>query len=314
MMKIAVLIPCYNEEKTVEKVVRDYRAALPEAYIYIYNNNSTDQTEAIAKRLCSEDERVLLRNEYRQGKGNVIRSMFRDIDTDCYLMVDGDDTYPAQNAREMVNLVLSGQAEMVIGDRLSSTYFTENKRPFHNFGNVLVRRLINSMFKSNVTDIMTGYRAFSRSFVKGFPVLSKGFEIETEMTIHAVDKNLLLKEIPVAYRDRPVGSVSKLNTYSDGFKVLGTIFRLFREYRPLVFFGCFSLLFLLITLVLFIPVFVEYLKTGLVMRFPTLIVSGIFAVCSLLSFSVGSILDVVVKKHRQLYELMMNLSEGVTKR
>lgn len=302
MTKVAVLIPCYNEEKTIGKVVADYKAALPEADIYVYNNNSTDRTAEIAEKAGA-----IVRNEYRQGKGNVVRSMFRQIDADCYLMIDGDDTYPAENARDMVEYVLSGQADMVIGDRLSSTYFTENKRPFHNMGNVLVRKLINWLFHSNINDIMTGYRAFSKAFVKGFPVLSRGFEIETEMSIHAVDKNFLLKEIPVTYRDRPDGSESKLNTYSDGFKVLKTIFRLFREYRPLAFFSAFALLFLLITLILFLPVFVDYLRTGLVDRVPTLVVSGVFGTCSLLYFLVGVILDVVVKKDRQMYEILMNL-------
>lgn len=306
MSKIAVLIPCYNEEKTIKKVIKDYRAAIPDAYIYVYNNNSTDKTFEIVQGISSVDSRVIIRNEYRQGKGNVIRSMFRDIDADCYLMIDGDDTYPAENAPEMVKYVLGGQADMVIGDRLSSTYFTENKRPFHNFGNVLVRNLINRLFKSNVNDIMTGYRAFSKYFVKGFPVLSKGFEIETEMTIHAVDKNFLLKEIPVTYRDRPEGSESKLNTFSDGFKVLKTIFALFKDYRPFAFFGTISLVFLLATLGMFVPVFIEYVQTGLVERFPTLIVSGVFGVCSLLSFLVGIILDLEAKKYKQLYEILMN--------
>lgn len=306
MQKVAVLIPCYNEEKTVKKVVLDYRNVLPDADIYVYNNNSTDKTVEIAEELAAKDKNLFVRNEYRQGKGNVIRSMFRDIEADCYLMIDGDDTYPAEDAPKMVGYVLNGQADMVIGDRLSSTYFTENKRPFHNFGNVLVRKLINHLFKSNINDIMTGYRAFSRTFVKGFPVLSKGFEIETEMSIHAVDKNFLLKEIPVTYRDRPNGSTSKLNTYSDGFKVLKTIFTLFKDYRPFVFFGMLSVIFLILTLGMFIPVFVEFLHTGEVRRFPTLIVSGVFGVCSLLSFSVGTILDVDVKKHRQLYEILLN--------
>lgn len=303
---VAVLIPCYNEEKTITKVVTDYRRTLPESNIYIYNNNSDDRTLEIAEELSRNDNKIFVKNEYRQGKGNVIRSMFRDIDADCYLMVDGDDTYPAENAPKMVSYVLNGQADMVIGDRLSSTYFTENKRPFHNFGNVLVRKLINGIFNSNINDIMTGYRAFSKSFVKGFPVLSKGFEIETEMSIHAVDKNFLLKEVPIAYRDRPDGSESKLNTYSDGFKVLNTIFKLFREYKPFAFFGSLALLFLIVTLCMFIPVFVLYIKTGLVEKFPTLIVSEIFAIFSVLSFSVGVILDVEVKKHRQLYEILMN--------
>ena len=231
-MSIAVLIPCYNESKTIEKVIRDYKAVLPEADIYVYDNNSSDGTDEIARAAGA-----IVRYERRQGKGNVIRSMFREIDADCYLMIDGDDTYPAENARDMVDKILNGGYDMVIGDRLSSTYFTENKRPFHNTGNVLVRKLVNLFFKGNVTDIMTGYRAFSRMFVKGFPILSKGFEIETEMTIHALDKNLALISVPVGYRDRPEGSVSKLNTFSDGFKVLKTIARLFKDYKPFMFFS-----------------------------------------------------------------------------
>ncbi|MEG2931086.1 MAG: glycosyltransferase family 2 protein, partial [Ruthenibacterium sp.] len=262
MAEIAVLIPCYNEEKTVEKVVTDYRAVLPEATVYLYNNNSTDKTLAIAQRLAAEDGHVVVRNEYRQGKGNVIRSMFRDITADCYLMIDGDDTYPAENAPQMVQAVLTGRADMVIGDRLSSTYFTENKRPFHNLGNMLVRGLINGLFGAQVKDIMTGYRAFSRPFVKGFPVLSKGFEIETEMTIHAVDKNFLLLEMPVAYRDRPDGSQSKLNTYSDGAKVLKTIVSLFKEYKPMAFFGLVALLLFVLSAVMLLPVLMEYMRTG----------------------------------------------------
>ena len=233
MDKIAVLIPCYNESLTIEKVVSDYKEALPEATIYVYDNNSSDHTDELARKAGAK-----VVYEYRQGKGNVIRSMFRDIDAECYLMIDGDDTYPAENAREMVDLVLNKGVDMVIGDRLSSTYFTENKRPFHNMGNRIVRSLINHLFHSNVKDIMTGYRAFSRLFVKSFPVLSKGFEIETEMTIHALDKNFLLEEIPVTYRDRPEGSESKLNTVSDGMKVLKTIASLFRDYKPLLFFSC----------------------------------------------------------------------------
>ena len=298
--KIAVLIPCYNESKTIAKVVKDYKKALPEADIYVYDNNSSDHTDEIAKKAGA-----IVKYEYKQGKGNVIRSMFKQIDADCYLMIDGDDTYPAENAREMCEYVLDGKADMVIGDRLSSTYFTENKRPFHNFGNVLVRKLINSLFKSKVKDIMTGYRAFSYDFVKTFPVLSKGFEIETEMTIHALDKNFLLKEIPVEYRDRPAGSVSKLNTFSDGFKVLKTIARLFKEYKPNLFFGLIGLLFLIISLGFGIPVFVDYFKTGLVPRFPTLIFAGFMLMISVLSFVCGIILEVVVKKHRQLFELVL---------
>lgn len=306
MSDVAVLIPCYNEEKTIKKVVQDFRAALPNSDIYVYDNNSKDQTAVIVEQLSKSDEKLFLRHEYRQGKGNVIRSMFRDIDAKCYLMIDGDDTYSAENAPEMVKYVLEGQADMVIGDRLSSTYFTENKRRFHNFGNVLVRKLIDYLFNSDIKDIMTGYRAFSKLFVKGFPVLSKGFEIETEMTIHAVDKNYLLKEIPTKYKDRPEGSESKLNTYSDGFKVLKTIFMLFKDYRPLAFFGVIALIFLFIALILFIPLYITYEQTGLVPKLPTLIVSGSFGISSLLSFLVGVILDVEVKKHRQLYELVTN--------
>ena len=298
--KIAVLIPCYNESKTIEKVVKDYKKVLPNADIYVYDNNSTDGTDKIAKKAGA-----IVKYEYRQGKGNVIRSMFKDIDADCYLMIDGDDTYPKENAKEMCDLILNGKADMVIGDRLSSTYFTENKRPFHNFGNKMVRGLINTLFKSNIHDIMTGYRAFSYEFVKTFPVLSKGFEIETEMTIHALDKNFLLKEIPVEYRDRPEGSVSKLNTYSDGFKVLKTIARLFKEYKPMIFFTIISLIFLIISLVFGIPVFVEYFETGLVPRFPTLIFAGFMLIIAILLLICGLILEVLVKKHRQLFELLL---------
>ena len=298
--KIAVLIPCYNEAKTIDKVVKDYKKALPNADIYVYDNNSKDGTDEIAKKAGA-----ILRYEYKQGKGNVIRSMFRDIDADCYLMIDGDDTYPAENAKEMCDLILEGKADMVIGDRLSSTYFTENKRPFHNFGNRIVRWLINTLFKNNVKDIMTGYRAFSYEFVKTFPVLSKGFEIETEMTIHALDKNFLLKEIPVGYRDRPEGSVSKLNTYSDGFRVLKTIARLFKEYKPMAFFGLLSLIFFIISICFGTPVFIEYFKTGLVPRFPTLIFSGFMLIISILLLVCGLILEVVVKKHRQLFEFIL---------
>ena len=300
MNKIAVLIPCYNESLTINKVIKDYKEALPEADIYVYDNNSTDKTDEIAKKAGA-----IVRYEYRQGKGNVIRSMFEDIDADCYLMIDGDDTYPAENARAMCDLVLQHKADMVVGDRLSSTYFQENKRPFHNFGNRIVRFLINKLFDNNIKDIMTGYRAFSYDFVKTFPVLSKGFEIETEMTIHAVDKNFLIREIPVTYRDRPDGSVSKLNTYKDGFKVLKTIATLFKEYKPAVFFNIFAIISLIISLILGVPVFLEYFKTGFVPKFPSLIVSGVFLTISLLLWITGIILQVIVKKHRQLYELII---------
>lgn len=301
MKQIAVLVPCYNESITIKKVVEDFKRVLPEATIYVYDNNSTDHTDDIAR-----EAGAVVRYEYRQGKGNVIRSMFRDIEADCYLMIDGDDTYPAEHAREMVDLILDKGIDMVIGDRLSSTYFTENKRPFHNMGNRLVRFFINKLFDNQIRDVMTGYRAFSRRFVKSFPILSKGFEIETEMTIHAVDKNFLLEEIPVLYRDRPSGSKSKLNTFSDGIKVLKMIAALFREYRPFVFFSWVSLILWAIAAGLFIPVLLEYLATGMVMRFPTLIVSGVVAIMGLLLWICGIILEVIVKKHRQLYEILLN--------
>ena len=302
--RIAVLIPCYNESQTIAKVVRDYRQALPDAKIYVYDNNSTDGTDDIARKAGA-----IVRYEYRQGKGNVIRTMFRDIDADCYLMIDGDDTYPAENAREMCDLILSGAADMVIGDRLSSTYFTENKRPFHNVGNVMVRKFINMFWrpKNPILDVMTGYRAFSPLFVKSFPVLSKGFEIETEMTIHALDKNFLLRSVPVNYRDRPEGSESKLNTYVDGAKVIMTIFNLYRDYKPLQFFGVIALLLAIISLIMFLPVFYDYLQTSLVPRFPTLIVSGFLMLASLLSFACGLILDTIAKNNRKTFELHMNL-------
>ena len=299
--KIAVLIPCYNESKTIAKVVKDYKEALPEADIYVYDNNSTDNTDEIAKKAGA-----IVRYESKQGKGNVIRTMFREIDADCYLMIDGDDTYPAENARQMCDYVLENGVDMVIGDRLSSTYFEENKRPFHNLGNKMVRGFINKIFKSNIRDIMTGYRAFSYNFVKTFPILSKGFEIETEMTIHAIDKNFTLKEIPVQYRDRPEGSVSKLNTYKDGARVIKTIAILFEEYKPALFFNTIAACIFIISLILAIPVFIEYFKTGLVPKFPTLIVAGIMLVISLLLSVSGIILQVIVKKHKQLFEIMLN--------
>ena len=302
MDKIAVLIPCYNEAATIEKVVRDFRAALPEAAVYVYDNNSTDGTGELARAAGA-----VVRRERRQGKGNVIRTMFRDIEARCYLMVDGDDTYPAEQARQLTDAVLLEGADMAVGDRLSSTYFTQNKRPFHNSGNVLVRGLVNRFFHGNIVDIMTGYRAFSRLFVKSFPVLSKGFEIETEMSIHALDKNLRLVSVPVDYRDRPAGSQSKLNTYSDGAKVLMTIFRLVKDYKPLAFFSVVSLVLMAAAAVLFLPVFLEYLDTGLVERFPTLIVAGFLAVGGLLTFCCGLILDTVIKKERQNFELWLNL-------
>ena len=306
MKTIAVLIPCYNESQTIAKVIADYRAALPEADIYVYDNNSKDGTDEIARKAGA-----IVRYERRQGKGNVIRTMFREIDADCYLMIDGDDTYPAENARDMVNQVLEQGIDMVVGDRLSSTYFTENKRPFHNVGNVLVRKLVNSFFGGNVTDIMTGYRAFSRTFVKSFPIMSKGFEIETEMTIHALDKNLCLSSVPVGYRDRPAGSESKLNTFSDGFKVLKTIGKLVKDYKPLPFFSAIAALLLVIALVMFVPVMAEFNATGLVPRIPTLIVSGFVMIAALLVFAVGLVLDTQGKKSRQSFEIQMNILASI---
>ncbi|CDA50520.1 putative uncharacterized protein [Dialister sp. CAG:486] len=305
MPRIAVLIPCWNEALTIEKVVTDFRAVLPEADIYVYDNNSTDGTAEIAKRAGA-----IVVHEYWQGKGNVIRSMFRDIDADCYVMTDGDDTYPAEAAREMAELVLSGRADMVIGDRLSSTYFEENKRPFHNSGNVLVRRVINLFWgrgREEIRDVMTGYRAFSPLFVKTFPILSEGFEIETEMTIHALDKNLLLMQVPVSYRDRPAGSVSKLHTFRDGARVLKTIFMLYKDYRPLRFFLAAALVLTLISLSLFLPVFHEYLATGLVPKMPTLVTSGFFMVAAVISTGIGLVLDTEVKNARKNLEIQMNM-------
>ena len=310
MDKIAVLIPCYNEEKTIEKVVMDAKAALPEAIIYVYDNNSKDRTAEIAKNAGA-----VVRHEYMQGKGNVIRRMFREIDAQCYIMVDGDDTYPMEYAAEMVDKVLTKNADMVVGDRLSTTYFTENKRPFHNFGNSIVRGSINTLFKSEIKDIMTGYRAFSYQFVKTFPVMSKGFEIETEMTIHAVNNNMQVENVLVEYRDRPEGSESKLNTYSDGMKVLLTIVRLFREYKPFPFFGVLSLVLILLSVIFFIPVFMEYLTTGLVLRFPTLIVCGFVVLAAIQSFFAGLILNNIVQRDRKNFEMDLNrvYSEYVAK-
>lgn len=298
MDEIAVLIPCYNESKTIEKVVKEFKEALPEAVIYVYDNNSTDGTDEIAKNAGA-----VVRYEHQQGKGNVIRRMFSEIDAKCYIMVDGDDTYPATNVREMADKVLIDRADMVVGDRLSSTYFQQNKRPFHNFGNSLVRASINVLFKSDIKDIMTGYRAFSYRFVKTFPVLSKGFEIETEMTIHAVDKNMYVENVVIDYRDRPEGSVSKLNTYSDGFKVLGTIFRLFRTYRPARYFGLISFILVALATGFMIPVIIEYIQTGLVPRFPTLIVCGFAVIAAIQSFFTGQLLKTIYQKNRQDFEM-----------
>lgn len=300
MDKIAVLIPCYNESLTIKKVIEDWKSALPEAKIYVYDNNSTDNTAEIAMNAGAT-----VKYEYQQGKGNVIRRMFREIDAESYIMIDGDDTYPAEHGREMVELVLNKNVDMVVGDRLSSTYFEENKRPFHNFGNEIVRKSINRMFKSNIKDIMTGFRAFSYNFVKTFPVLSKGFEIETEMSIHAVDKNMYVENVIVDYRDRPNGSESKLNTFSDGIKVLKTIGRLYRDYRPLGFYSFLAAILAIISTIFIIPVLITYGETGLVPEFPTLIVCGFVYLAALLSFFSGMILASIQLRNRQEFEMSL---------
>lgn len=296
--EIAVLIPCYNEEKTIEKVVLDFKNALPDAIIYVYDNNSTDRTAEIASNAGA-----VVKKEYQQGKGNVIRRMFREIDAKCYLMIDGDDTYPAEDAGKLVDRVLNYEADMVVGDRLSSTYFEQNKRKFHNFGNTVVRKMINHLFNTDIKDIMTGYRAFSYKFVKSFPVISKGFEIETEMSIHAVDKNMKVDNIIVGYRDRPVGSESKLNTYRDGAKVLKTIGRLYKNYKPLYFFSLLALALTLIAGGLFIPIIRTYVNTGLVPKIPTLIVSGLVEIAALQSLFTGFILSTIAEKNKQDFEM-----------
>ena len=301
MDKIAVLIPCYNEELSIGKVIDDAKKALPEAKIYVYDNNSTDRTVEIA-----EEAGAVVRHEYLQGKGNVVRRMFREVDAECFILVDGDDTYDMSFAREMSDLVLFHQADMVVGDRLSSTYFTENKRPFHNLGNSLVRGAINRLFKCDIRDIMTGFRAFSYQFVKSFPVLSKGFEIETEMTIFAVNNNMQVENVVIGYRDRAEGSVSKLNTYSDGFKVIRTILRLFREYKPLQFFSLVAAVLVLLSVIFIIPVLFEWAKTGLVPRFPTLIVCGIAFVAAIQALFAGLILNNISQRNRMETELKLN--------
>ncbi|MCQ2735608.1 MAG: glycosyltransferase family 2 protein [bacterium] len=308
MDKIAVLIPCYNEEKTIEKVVKDAIKALPDAVIYVYDNNSKDKTAELAEKAGA-----VVRHEYVQGKGNVIRRMFREIDAECYIMI-GDDTYPIESAPEMVKCVIERHADMVVGDRLSSTYFQENKRPFHNFGNSLVRASINKFFGCNIKDIMTGFRAFSYDFVKSFPVLSGGFEIETEMTIHAVYNNMQIENVVIEYRDRPEGSVSKLNTYSDGFKVLFTIFNLFRNYKPLAFFGGFALLLCLLSIGFVIPVIMDYATTRLVYKLPTFVTCGFVMLAAIHSFFSGLILSNQAKSDRRSFEIFRNLIHESKKR
>lgn len=299
--KIAVLIPCYNEELTVEKTVSDFKRVLPNADIYVYNNNSKDRTKELALKAGA-----IVRDEYRQGKGAVVRSMFRDIDADVYIMVDGDDTYPAEEVDGLITPVLEGKADMVIGDRLSSTYYTENKRPFHNFGNSLVKGLINFLFKSDLNDIMTGYRSFSKKFVKCMPVMSDGFQIETEMTIFALTNNMQVVNVPITYRDRPEGSESKLNTFSDGFKVLLTLFNLFKDNRPFLFFGSISIVIFIIGLLIGIPVINEFIKTAYITKVPSAILAAALMLNAFLMFSVGIILDAIKNQKRYLFECHMN--------
>lgn len=298
MDKIAVLIPCYNESSTIAKVVGDFKKALPEAVIYVYDNNSNDGTAEIA-----EKSGAIVRHEYQQGKGNVIRRMFREIDAECYIMTDGDDTYPAEVAPQMVLQILERKVDMVIGDRLSTTYFTENRRPFHNFGNDLVRKSINFLFHSRIQDVMTGYRAFSFEFVKTFPILGSGFEIETEMTIHAIDKKMFCENIVVDYRDRPMGSISKLNTYTDGIRVLKTIIKFWRIYKPLAFFGAIAAFLAMLSIGFMFPILYTYIQTSLVPKFPTLITCGFTMIAALQSLFTGLMLETFNQKSRQDFEL-----------
>ena len=308
-MKTAVLIPCYNEELTIKKVILDFKKALPKADIYVYDNNSTDNSYEIAK-----DTGAIVKREYRQGKGNVVRSMFRDIDADCYILVDGDDTYPAEASKEIEELILSKKADMVIGDRLSSTYFEENKRRFHNSGNKLVRKLINTIFNSDISDIMTGMRGFSYEFVKSFPISSKEFEIETEMTIFALNHNFLIKELPIEYRDRMDGSESKLNTFSDGYKVISLLFGLFRDIRPLFFFSLVTLVLLIIAGLYFFPILIDFYRTGFVEKVPTLITVGVVAIVAVIIFFTGVVLHVVRKQHDENFEHHLTLINQNKKR
>ena len=305
MPKVAVLLPCYNEAVTIEKVVRDFRAELPEAEIWVYDNNSSDGSADLAQAAGA-----LVRRVPQQGKGHVVRRMFQEVDADVYVMVDSDDTYPANEVHQLIQPVLAGEADMVNGDRLSSTYMQENKRPGHNFGNTLVCTLIRLLWGPRVNDVMTGYRAFSRLFVKSCPVLAQGFEIETEMTLHTIDKRMSLIEVPVQYRDRPEGSVSKLNTVSDGIRVLKTIFNLFRFYRPELFFGAVGTVLLLCALALFVPVLIEYFRIGVVPRQPTLNFSGFLAMAGLLSYGVGLILGACKKQNDQMFEILVSQEKG----
>ncbi|MCP1449361.1 glycosyltransferase family 2 protein [Priestia megaterium] len=301
-MKVAVLIPCYNEEVTIGKVIDDFKRELPSADIYVYDNNSKDRTSEIAL-----EHGAIVKKEFKQGKGNVVRSMFQEIDADCYVMVDGDDTYPAEFVHQLIEPIRNREANMVIGDRLSNgTYLEENKRAFHNFGNNLVRSLINGLYKSNIKDIMTGYRAYDKLFVKSIPVMSPGFEIETEMSLHALDKRFRLKETAIDYRDRPEGSESKLNTFSDGFKVLRMIFTLFKEYKPLQFFSIWTVLFIVAGLAVGAPVLYEFFDTGFITKVPSSILATGLMVLGVLSFVCGLILDTIASLNRKQYELELN--------
>ncbi|MDT8716309.1 glycosyltransferase [Clostridium sp. 19966] len=309
-MKVAIIIPCYNEELTIKKVISDFRRELPDADIYVYDNNSKDNTYEIAK-----DSGAIVKKEFRQGKGNVVRSMFRDIDADCYVMVDGDDTYPAEFVHSLIEPIKNKEANMVIGDRLSNgTYKNENKRAFHNMGNLMVRGLINKLFSSDIYDIMTGYRSFDKEFVKSMPVLSSGFEIETEISIHALDKKFIIKEIPIDYRDRPEGSVSKLNTFNDGIKVLKTVFTLFKDYKPLIFFTFWTIIFFILGLLAGTPVIIEFLETHFISKMPSAILAVGLIILSMLSLICGLILDTVVKQQKRTYELYLNLLHNEIKK
>lgn len=310
MEKIAVLIPCYNEELTIEKVIKDFRKELPEADIYVYNNNSKDKSEEIARK-CG----VIVVNEYKQGKGNVVRSQFRDIDADIYVMVDGDDTYPAEFVHKLIEPIRNGQADMTIGDRLSNgTYQKENKRPFHEFGNNLVKKAINVLFETELKDIMTGYRVFNKRFVKNMPVLSPKFEIETEMSLYALDKKYIIKEIPIDYRDRPEGSSSKLNTVSDGIKVVKTIARMFKDYKPFKFFGIIALILCILGLGVGIPVLVEYFQTHYITKVPSAILATGLMSLSAVSFQCAVVLDTITRQHREDYELNLLRYEQIEKK
>lgn len=309
MEKVAILIPCYNEAQTIEKVIKDFRKELPDSEIYVYNNNSKDNTKEIAQK-----NGAIVVDEYKQGKGNVVRSQFRDIDADIYVMVDGDDTYPAEFVHQLIEPVRNGQADMTIGDRLSNgTYQKENKRHFHEFGNNLVKKSINVLFKTNLKDIMTGYRVFNKRFVKNMPVLSPKFEIETEMSLYALDKKYIIKEIPIVYRDRPEGSMSKLDTVSDGIKVVKTIVRMFKDYKPFRFFGIIALILFLLGLLIGVPVIVEFIKNSYITKVPSAILAtGLMGLAGV-SFQCGIILDTITRQHRENYELNLLRYEQLEK-